>query len=127
PSLDGMHVAGATHAFGDESPGVRAAEHEDNLLKLAAYSPALRAALGEVDIERLEGRAAMRCSAPLAMPLVGEVQPRLYCSLAHGTRGLISAGLAGEAVAAQACGQLPPLPIPILSALAPDLRVKKAE
>ena len=121
-----MHVTGATHAFGDESLGVRASEHEDNLAKLAAHSPALRAALGEVDVERLGGRAAMRCSAPLAMPLVGEVEAGLYCSLAHGTRGLITTGLAGEIVAALACGQLPPLPVPILSALAPALRVPRA-
>ena len=123
PALDGVHVTGATHAFGDESLGVRVCDHAGNLAKLAAHAPALRAALGEVDIERLDGRAAMRCSAPLAMPLVGEVQAGLYCSLAHGTRGLLSAGLAGETVAALACGQLPPLPASILSALAPRLRI----
>ncbi len=126
PAVDGVHVAGATHAFGDESLGVRASEHEDNLAKLAAHSPALRAALGEMDIGRLEGRAAMRCSAPLAMPLVGKVETGLYCSLAHGTRGLLSAGLAGEIVAAQAYGQLPPLPEPILAALEPGSRIKQA-
>lgn len=125
PAAEGVHVAGATHAFGDESLGVRAAEHEDNLAKLAAHSPALRTALGEVDVEKLEGYAAMRCSAPLAMPLVGEVQAGLYCSLAHGTRGLISAGLAAEIVAALACGQLPPLPLPVLAALAPGSRTKR--
>ena len=125
PALDGVHVTGATHAFGDESLGVRACDHADNLAKLAAHAPALRAALGEVDIERLDGRTAMRCSAPLAMPLVGEVQTGLYCSLAHGTRGLLSAGLAGETVAALVCGQLPPLPTPVLSALAPRSRIVK--
>ncbi len=88
----------------------------------AEHAPALRAALGEADIERLDGRAAMRCSAPLSMPLVGEVQAGLYCSLAHGTRGLLTAGLAGETVAALACGQLTPMPAPILAALAPCSR-----
>jgi tRNA 5-methylaminomethyl-2-thiouridine biosynthesis bifunctional protein len=83
----------------------------------------LREALGEIDIDHLEGRASVRCSAPGAMPLVGEVQPGLYCSLAHGTRGLITAGLAGETIAAIACGHLSPLPESILSALAPQVRV----
>ena len=124
PAVDGMHVTGATHSFNDESLEVRASDHADNLAKLAAHVPALREALGEVDIEGLGGRASVRCSAPGAMPLVGEVQAGLYCSLAHGTRGLLTAGLAGETVAAMVCGQLPPLPAPILSALAPLPRTR---
>ena len=72
----------------------------------------------------LSGRASVRCSAPGAMPLVGEVQEGLYCSLAHGTRGLLTAGLAGEVLAAQICGQLAPLPATILTALAPLPRVR---
>lgn len=114
PALDGVHVAGATHAFDDESLELRAGDHADNLAQLAEHMPALRAALGEIDTGRLDGRAAVRCSAPAAMPLVGEVQAGLYCSLAHGTRGLITAGLAGEAIAALASGQLSPLPSQIL-------------
>jgi tRNA 5-methylaminomethyl-2-thiouridine biosynthesis bifunctional protein len=124
PVVDGMHVTGATHAFNDESLEVRAFDHADNLAKLAAHAPALREALGEIDIEQLDGRASVRCSAPGAMPLVGEVQAGLYCSLAHGTRGLLTAGLAGETVAALVCGQLPPLPAPILAALAPLPRTR---
>ena len=110
PALEGVHVTGATHAFNDESIEVRASDHADNLTKLAAHVPALREALGVVDIERLDGRAAVRCSAPGAMPLVGMVQDGLYCSLAHGTRGLLSAGLSGELIAAAMCRQLSPLP-----------------
>ncbi len=72
----------------------------------------------------LTGRASIRCSAPGSMPMVGEVQPGLYCSLAHGTRGLLSAGLAGEVLAAQICGQLPPLPAEIIAVLAPLPRVR---
>jgi len=124
PVVGGVHVTGATHSFNDESLEVRVADHADNLEKLAAHAPALRAALGEVDLERLGGRASVRCSAPGAMPLVGEVQAGLYCSLAHGTRGLLSAGLSGEAVAAMVCGQLSPLPAPIVSALAPLPRTR---
>lgn len=119
PAVDGVHVTGATHAFEDESTDIRAADHAENLAKLAAYAPRLSAALGEVKEENLAGRASVRCSAPGAIPLVGEVQPGLYCSLAHGTRGLLSAGVTGELLAAQVCGQLPPLPAFIVAALAP--------
>jgi tRNA 5-methylaminomethyl-2-thiouridine biosynthesis bifunctional protein len=61
---------------------------------------------------------------PGATPLVGEVEPGLYCSLAHGTRGLLTAGIAGEVIAAAMCGQLPPLPQSLLDALAPLPRVR---
>lgn len=127
PAVGGVHVTGATHAFGDESLEVRAAEHADNLAKLESFAPGLRKALGEADVQRLGGRASVRCSAPGALPLVGEVRRGLYCSLAHGTRGLLTAGLAGETVAALACGQLPPLPAPILSALAPLPRTQNGK
>jgi tRNA 5-methylaminomethyl-2-thiouridine biosynthesis bifunctional protein len=123
PALQGLHIIGASHSFNDESLDVRPCDHADNLARMAAHSPALREALGEIDIDHLEGRASIRCSAPGAMPLVGEVQPGLYCSLAHGTRGLITAGLAGETIAAMACGHLSPLPESILSALAPRVRL----
>lgn len=124
PAVEGVHVTGATHAFEDESTEIRAADHAENLANLAEYAPALYQALGDVDAERLGGRASVRCSAPGAMPFVGEVQQGLYCSLAHGTRGLLTAGLAGEVLAAQICGQLSPLPAPILAALAPLPRVR---
>jgi tRNA 5-methylaminomethyl-2-thiouridine biosynthesis bifunctional protein len=124
PAVEGVHVSGATHAFEDESTGVRATDHSENLANLAAYAPRLHQALGEVNVGSLIGRASVRCSAPGSMPLVGEVQQGLYCSLAHGTRGLLSAGLAGEVLAAQMCGQLPPLPAFILDALAPLPRVR---
>jgi tRNA 5-methylaminomethyl-2-thiouridine biosynthesis bifunctional protein len=58
------------------------------------------------------------------MPLVGIVQEGLYCSLAHGTRGLLTAGLAAEVLAAQICSQLPPLPSNIMEALAPLPRIR---
>ena len=110
PASNDVHIIGATHAFGDESLDARPTDHAENLAKLAEHAPALRAALGEVNIASLAGRAAVRSSAPGAMPLIGEVQAGLYCSLAHGTRGLLTAGLAAEIIAAHASGQLAPLP-----------------
>lgn len=125
PAVAGVHVTGATHAFEDVSTEVRADDHAENLMKLAEYAPVLRESLGAEDVAALNGRASIRCSAPGSMPLVGEVQPGLYCSLAHGTRGLLTAGIAGEVLAAQICGSLPPLPEYILTALAPMPRVRQ--
>ncbi len=120
PAADGRHVAGATTVFDDEGVELREAEHADNLAKLAAHMPALFAALGAPQAAGLAGRAAVRCSVPGAMPLVGEVAPGLYCSLAHGTRGLLTAGIAGEVVAASMCHGIAPLPRSILAALSPE-------
>ncbi|MBI5918214.1 MAG: bifunctional tRNA (5-methylaminomethyl-2-thiouridine)(34)-methyltransferase MnmD/FAD-dependent 5-carboxymethylaminomethyl-2-thiouridine(34) oxidoreductase MnmC [Nitrosomonadales bacterium] len=124
PAQDGRHVAGATHAFDDESLEVRPADHAENLAKLAEHISSLSRALGEPAIDALTGRASVRCSAPGATPLVGEVSPGLFCSLAHGTRGLLTAGLSAELIAAAACGQLQPVPNSVLAALSPAKRVR---
>lgn len=124
PAADGVHLIGATHTFDDESTEVRLDDHWDNLKKLQEYAPGLFEELDAKHAKKLSGRAAIRCSAPGSMPLVGEVQEGLYCSLGHGTRGLLTAGLSGEVLAAQICGQLPPLPVSIIDALAPIARVR---
>lgn len=124
PAQDGRHLTGATHSLDDHSVEVRAADHAENVARLATRFPALLRALGEIDVEHLSGRAAVRCSAPGSMPLIGEVLPRLYCSLAHGTRGLLTAGLAGEMIAAAACQQLMPLPSSVIAALQPTVRTQ---
>jgi tRNA 5-methylaminomethyl-2-thiouridine biosynthesis bifunctional protein len=124
PAVEGIHVMGATHAFDDVSTEVRGTDHAENLAILAKFAPALNQALGEQALDNLQGRASIRCSAPGSMPLVGEVELGLYCSLAHGTRGLLTAGIAGEVLAAKIFGQLPPLPTSILDALAPLPRVR---
>lgn len=123
PAGDGVHVAGATASFDDETTALRAQDHAANLAQLAANMPTLRAALGKVDVAQWHGRAGVRCSVPGATPLVGEVAPGLYCSLAHGTRGLLTAGISAEIIAAQMCGQLPPLPQALLKALSPLRRI----
>lgn len=131
PAVAGLHVAGATSTFDDDAVDIREADHADNLGKIAAHMPELYQALhvsplpdGERvrergDFSTIAGRAGVRCSVPGATPLVGEVEPGLYCSLAHGTRGLLTAGIAGEIIAAAMCGQLAPLPASILAALSP--------
>jgi len=123
PAVEGVHIIGATHTFDDESTEVRINDHLLNLMKLEEYAPGLFKKSDEKHANKFSGRASIRCSAPGSMPLVGKVQEGLYCSLAHGTRGLLTAGLAGEILAAQICGQLPPLPLSIIDALAPLARV----
>lgn len=120
PAPDGTHVIGATTQFDEDSLALRLADHQENMAQLAAHFPAMAAALGEIEVAKISGRAAVRCSTPGSMPLVGEVEAGLFCSLAHGTRGLLTTGIAGEVIAAQLTGQLAPLPASVLAALNPQ-------
>ncbi len=124
PSVSDEHVLGATHTFDDESTEVRSADHAENLAHLNAYAPILHQALGERANEDWQGRASVRCSAPGSMPLVGRVDEGLYCSLGHGTRGLLTAGISAEVLLAELCGFPAPLPQNILHELAPLHRAR---
>ena len=121
PSAGELHMLGATHDFNDEAVNLRTSDHAENLSKLAHISPALARSMNidSLNVEQLNGRASVRASVPGAMPLVGKLLPGLYTSLGHGTRGLITAGLSGELIAAMACRQLLPLPSVVVNALAP--------
>ena len=114
-------MIGATHGFNDEAVDLRTDDHAANLSRLAEISPSLARAMNinSLDVSQLDGRASIRASVPGAMPLVGELLPGLYTSLGHGTRGLLTAGLSGELIAAAACGQLLPLPLILVNALSP--------
>jgi tRNA 5-methylaminomethyl-2-thiouridine biosynthesis bifunctional protein len=118
------HICGATHGFDDTSVELRENDHGENLDRLAGYAPALARALGEQSIQDLTGRASVRSSAPGAMPFIGKVRDGLYCSLAHGTRGLLTAGIGAELIGSQVCGTLPPLPTDIVKQLSPVHRIK---
>src|SRR5215510_5197661 len=149
PAREGRHSLGATHRFRASPTGLTAAEHAENLAKLARLSPALYAAVGgdRLDPTQLEGRAALRCSAPDYLPIVGpmvdaatfasiyaplardatlELEARspwlegLYVSTAHGSRGLVTAPLAGEILAAYLEDEPAPLPRAVTDAMHPS-------
>jgi tRNA 5-methylaminomethyl-2-thiouridine biosynthesis bifunctional protein len=149
PSLDGVHSVGATHKFRDLSTGVTAAEHAENLAKLAAFAPALYTALGAatLDAGRLGGRAALRCSSPDYLPIIGPVADAgrfanayarlahdatleidtpspwaggLCINTAHGSRGLVTAPLSGELLAAYFDDEPAPVPRPVVEAVHPS-------
>ena len=149
PAVDGAHSLGATHKFRDASTGVTAAENRENLAKLAALAPALYATLGadRLDPARLAGRAALRCSSPDYLPIIGplvdatrfaKVYERLshdatlevdapspwldglYVNTAHGSRGLVTAPLSGELLAAYLDDEPAPLPASVMEAVHPS-------
>jgi len=149
PARGGVHSLGATHKFRDRETDVRAGEHAENLERLGRLAPALHAALGadRLDPVTLAGLAGLRCSSPDYLPVIGPVvdaasfmqvyarlsrdatlalrEPApwldgLYVNTAHGSRGLITAPLTGELLAAYLDGEPSPLPVSVAEALHPS-------
>lgn len=149
PSRGGVHSLGATHKFRDRETDVRASEHAENLERLGRLAPALHTAFGadRLDAAVLEGLAGLRCSSPDYLPVIGPVvdaaafmqayarlshdrtlelrEPApwldgLYVNTAHGSRGLITAPLSGELIAAYLDGEPSPLPASVAAALHPS-------
>ncbi|VXC74079.1 tRNA (mnm(5)s(2)U34)-methyltransferase / FAD-dependent cmnm(5)s(2)U34 oxidoreductase [Pseudomonas sp. 8Z] len=139
PLRDNEHTLGASFDFhsNDLTPSV--AEHVGNLELLREISTDLAERLGaqSLDPSTLQGRAAFRCTSPDYLPLVGPLAaqhgfneayavlskdarqvpdtscpwlPGLYINSGHGSRGLITAPLSGELIAAWLNDE--PLPVP---------------
>ena len=145
PAINGSHSLGATFDIGDHDIAVRSSDHQRNLNSQQAAIPALE--LDNIaDIEQLTGRAALRCTSPDYLPLVGPVPiqdkfiedfaalrknahtkidrtgsyyPNLYLNIAHGSRGLTSTPLCSELLASMICQQLLPLPRQLVTGLNP--------
>lgn len=152
---DGTHTLGATYApFGGELAVTRA-DCETNLGHLKDLAPALHAALDadRLDPAALPGRASLRAVTADHLPVVGPVVdaaafnavyarlardaklkltdpapwlPGLYVNAAHGSRGLLTAPLCGEALACLVAGEPSPLPAPVLAALHPSRFLARA-
>ncbi|MDF0729905.1 bifunctional tRNA (5-methylaminomethyl-2-thiouridine)(34)-methyltransferase MnmD/FAD-dependent 5-carboxymethylaminomethyl-2-thiouridine(34) oxidoreductase MnmC [Pseudomonas entomophila] len=149
PPRDGEHTLGASFDFHNQDLAPTAAEHAGNLALLDEISPDLaqRLASDALDPSQLQGRAAFRCTSPDYLPIVGPLaDPQafaaayavlgkdarqvpeiecpwlegLYVNSGHGSRGLITAPLCGELVAAWASGEPLPLPRAVAEACHPN-------
>ncbi|HSC82927.1 MAG TPA: bifunctional tRNA (5-methylaminomethyl-2-thiouridine)(34)-methyltransferase MnmD/FAD-dependent 5-carboxymethylaminomethyl-2-thiouridine(34) oxidoreductase MnmC [Pseudomonas sp.] len=139
PVRHGEHTLGASFDFHSDDLAPTAAEHAGNLELLREISSDLAARLHveQLDPAQLEGRAAFRCTSPDYLPIVGPLADRaafasayavlakdarqqpdvpcpwldgLYVNSGHGSRGLITAPLSGELLAAWLNDE--PLPVP---------------
>ncbi len=133
PALDGLHCLGASYAY-DDGEELRAGEHESNLQRLAQILPGAEQGL---DPAELSGRVGFRAATPDRLPLVGALpdptaflprdcqladlprQPGLYGLLGLGSRGLVWASLAAEALASRLNGEPAPLESDLLEAVDP--------
>ncbi|HKY03007.1 MAG TPA: bifunctional tRNA (5-methylaminomethyl-2-thiouridine)(34)-methyltransferase MnmD/FAD-dependent 5-carboxymethylaminomethyl-2-thiouridine(34) oxidoreductase MnmC [Burkholderiales bacterium] len=144
PARHGVHTLGATHKFRDRSTELRVEEHAENLSALAKLLPNIDS---QLEVAELDGRAAIRVSSPDYLPIIGPIADEsafntsyaalsrdattdidtlspwldgLYVSTAHGSRGLISAPLAGEILAAYLNDEPSPIPKSVTDAVHPS-------
>ncbi|WP_252179203.1 bifunctional tRNA (5-methylaminomethyl-2-thiouridine)(34)-methyltransferase MnmD/FAD-dependent 5-carboxymethylaminomethyl-2-thiouridine(34) oxidoreductase MnmC [Endozoicomonas sp. 4G] len=146
PAAYGRHTIGATFDFDSDSAEVLTEGHQKNLAMQKDCAPELYRALGGEQANILGGRASFRCTTPDYMPAVGAIVDRedflnefamlrknmkhpfsqpprylkgLYINAGHGSRGLITAPLSGELLAAQMNGECSPVASDLLDHLNP--------
>ncbi|MFP5410628.1 MAG: bifunctional tRNA (5-methylaminomethyl-2-thiouridine)(34)-methyltransferase MnmD/FAD-dependent 5-carboxymethylaminomethyl-2-thiouridine(34) oxidoreductase MnmC [Gammaproteobacteria bacterium] len=112
-------VVGATYEHDDLDTAPRAASDAANLARLDAILPGASA---HIDAGQVSGRAALRATLPDRLPLVGEVDnlAGVYVAAGYASRGLVWAGLLGEALADRITGQPLPLEKDVLRAISPQ-------
>lgn len=139
PARQEQHTLGASFDFVGTEPVTTPEEHASNLELLRDISADLfqRIEGDQLPPEQLQGRAAFRCTAPDYLPIVGPMADEaafnqayavlskdarqtpdtpcpwldgLYINTAHGSRGLITAPLCAELLAAWLNDE--PLPVP---------------
>ncbi|MGP6460526.1 bifunctional tRNA (5-methylaminomethyl-2-thiouridine)(34)-methyltransferase MnmD/FAD-dependent 5-carboxymethylaminomethyl-2-thiouridine(34) oxidoreductase MnmC [Pseudomonas parakoreensis] len=149
PARLGEHTLGASFDFNSDDLTPTTAEHLGNLAMLEEISSDLvvRLHINELPPETLEGRAAFRCTSPDYLPIVGPLADReafaeayaalskdarqvpdiacpwldgLYVNSGHGSRGLITAPLSGELLAAWLDNEPLPLPKSVAEACHPN-------
>jgi tRNA 5-methylaminomethyl-2-thiouridine biosynthesis bifunctional protein len=149
PARLGEHTLGASFDFHSDDLTPDPADHLGNVQLLQAISSDLTERLGAsgLDPEQLEGRAAFRCTSPDYLPIVGPLADQaafadayaalardarqvpdvpcpwlegLYINSGHGSRGLITAPLSGELIAAWLNDEPLPVPLSVAQACLPN-------
>jgi tRNA 5-methylaminomethyl-2-thiouridine biosynthesis bifunctional protein len=77
--------------------------HQRNLAEVENFLP------GWVRGAATGGRTSLRATTPDRLPYVGQLAEGLYVSTGHGSRGMLSAPLAAEAIASHIAGEQLPL------------------
>ena len=155
PARLGEHTLGASFDFKSDDLTPTAAEHAGNLEMLREISEDLLHRLGADRLapEQLKGRAAFRCTSPDYLPIVGPLAdlatfnqayavlgkdarqvpqtpcpwlPGLCINSGHGSRGLVTAPLCGELLAAWLDNEPLPLPRSVAEACHPNRFAQRA-
>ena len=149
PSHDRKINFGASYRLGSDSEQVLPEEHKGNLEKLSEHFPSVSGQVQSLalDTQTPDGRTSVRCTSPDYTPIVGPVCKQaefltdfsqlkkskkwrffhgaqfhegLYVNVAHGSRGLSSAPLCAELIAAMLNQEPWPLPQEQADILSPN-------
>ena len=107
------YLIGATYNHDDTTGAVRQENHQKNLADVENFLP------GWVRGTAVGGRTSLRATTPDRLPYVGAVGEGLFLSAGHGSRGLLSAPLAAEAIASMIAGEVVPLTMGLRKAVDP--------
>ncbi|MHB1186634.1 bifunctional tRNA (5-methylaminomethyl-2-thiouridine)(34)-methyltransferase MnmC2/FAD-dependent 5-carboxymethylaminomethyl-2-thiouridine(34) oxidoreductase MnmC1 [Thiobacillus sp.] len=115
----GQLLVGATYEHDDDDTMSRTASDRANLARLEAILPGAGSHLAA---DAVSGRASLRATLPDRLPIVGAVdgQAGLYVAAGYASRGVVWAGLLGEALADRMTGQPVPLENELMRAIAPQ-------
>lgn len=143
PAVAGRHLLGASYQQSDRAE-VDADQHRQ---MIEAVSSALPGVVDQAIGADPAGRVAWRAVTPDRLPLVGPVSdalhcqslyqrlnlgqpagqyppaeplPNLYLNVGHGSRGLVTASLSAELLAAGLAGEVAPIECDLVEALHPD-------
>lgn len=114
----GQLLVGATYEHDDDDTAPRAASDRANLARLESILPGACAELG---VAAVSGRASLRATLPDRLPIVGAVdgQAGLFVAAGYASRGVVWAGVLGEALADLMTGQPVALDKDVMRAIAP--------
>ncbi|MHB1215897.1 MAG: bifunctional tRNA (5-methylaminomethyl-2-thiouridine)(34)-methyltransferase MnmD/FAD-dependent 5-carboxymethylaminomethyl-2-thiouridine(34) oxidoreductase MnmC [Thiobacillus sp.] len=117
-------LVGATYEHDDDDTAPR---RESDLANLARLEALLPGAAERFESEAVRGRASLRATLPDRLPMVGAVngQAGVFVAAGYASRGVVWAGLLGEALADQMTGQPLPLEIELMRAIAPGRFARK--
>lgn len=147
PANNGTMCLGATYNLRDIDTNVRAEDHQINLNNLVDFGTPWQHAREQLDTDLIAaGRVGFRCTTPDYLPMAGAIPytetfaktyaqlaknsnqippiktqqyPGLWLNIGHGSRGLVSAPLCAEIIAAQIANDALPINKKMAEALWP--------
>ncbi|HWR77774.1 MAG TPA: bifunctional tRNA (5-methylaminomethyl-2-thiouridine)(34)-methyltransferase MnmD/FAD-dependent 5-carboxymethylaminomethyl-2-thiouridine(34) oxidoreductase MnmC [Thiobacillus sp.] len=121
----GQLLVGATYEHDDDDTAPRTASDLANLARLEAILPGAGEHLADGAVS---GRASLRATLPDRLPIVGPVsgKPGLFVAAGYASRGVVWAGLLGEALADLMTQQPLPLEAELMQAIGPE-RFRRAD